>query len=277
MIKIPVVDTCPHTVTGQGVVHISHPVLQTLAGAIYDKQEWIAFLLGTRSHNGLEITVTDLKIPLQIRSYANCALVRQEPLEKEVVGVVHSHHSMNAFFSTTDDDTLNPRFPFSLVVAYNTNKSSRIERLLGFNYKAEGRAPLPCGTIGVIPFTVSPFPMIPEWPETVTPQFHAPNEAISLSQCPLITRTRTGFMETCTTACQLTSTQEAHAIFGRDSSAFLVEVVKQTRGTGGQKHHNNQRNNWMPGTYKNKGQGWPPHDPEDYDDKFLRHWGAIDY
>src|SRR5678815_3182647 len=142
MITIPVVPSCPHTMTGKGVLRLEHSVIAMLAGAVYDRNEWIALLIGTRSEDGLDVIVDDLRIPLQERGYASCELVREEPIENGVVGVVHSHHNMTAFFSHTDDTTLNPRFPVSLVIAQTGGQNSESETLLGFNYKVEGRAPV---------------------------------------------------------------------------------------------------------------------------------------
>ena len=230
MITMPVVEQCPHTVTGLGVIKVSHAVLATLAGAVYDRDEWMALLIGTRSENGLEIQVDSLRIPLQERSHAACSLVRQEPLTPDVVGVVHSHHTMRAFFSTTDDETLNTRFPMSLVVAQTGHDSSNIEHLLGFSYKAEGRAPLPCGSIGIVPFRLTPTPAIAEWPETLVSGFQTPTEQISLRLCPHTTKARISFINHCTTTCGIERTEAASTIFGRDGKEFLKEVQTNTRG-----------------------------------------------
>jgi len=231
MITVPIVEQCPYTISGLGTIKISHTILSTLAGAVYDNIEWIALLVGTRSENGLDIQVNSLRVPLQECSHSTCALVRQEPLTPDVVGVVHSHHSMRAFFSVTDDKTLNTRFPMSLVVAQTHHDSPTIEQLLGFSYKAEGRAALPCGSIGIIPFRLIPTPTIMEWPEVLVSGFSAPSDQISLRLCPRTTKTRVGFSHDCTTPCGITRTEPATTIFGRDGKEFLNEVQTNTRGS----------------------------------------------
>lgn len=229
MITIPVVEYCPHTKAGKGVLHITHDVLATLAGAVHDHQEWIALLVGTRSADGLSVTVNSLKVPLQERGSANCELAQLEPLTPDIVGVIHSHHSLGAFFSKTDHDELNPRFPLSLVIAQLKTNSPYAEQLLGFEYEAEGRTPLPCNSIGVIDFTVIPTPAIPEWPVTVTPEFGEPDLKASLYQCPHSTRTRVGLTTTCKTTCGIEVTEPTSTIFGRTGKEFMDEVKVKTQ------------------------------------------------
>jgi JAB domain-containing protein similar to deubiquitination enzymes len=272
MITMPVVEQCPHTVTGLGVIKASHSVLATLAGAVHDRDEWIALLIGKRSANGLEIQVDSLRIPLQERSHAACSLVRQEPLTPDVVGVIHSHHSMGAFFSTTDDETLNTRFPMSLVVAQTRHDSPMIEQLLGFNYKAEGRAILPCGSIGIVPFRLIPIPAIAEWPETLVPGFTTPAEQISLRLCPHTTKSLTGFTHHCTTPCGIERTEAATTIFGSNGKDFLKEVQTNTRGFAYNRGNGlavvDNRMHWE--KKRNKHDVWS-------DDDFIRRWGEGGY
>lgn len=270
MITIPTVETCPYTVAGRGVLHVAHPVLSVLAGAVYDKLEWLALLVGTRSPNGLTITVDSLRVPLQERGTVDCALVKQESLDADVVGVVHSHHSMRAFFSTTDHDTLNPRFPVSLVVAQESHNCSEAEQLLGFTYQAEGRAPLPCGNNGVIQFTLLPHPVIDLWPTMAVAEFAAPNLGTTLYHCPNVTRTRAGLLQQCTTTCGITANEKATAIFGNDGKAFIKEVEHNTRGKRfdqGLTYQDN-RHYFGKGYGKQKGMSW-----DEERDTYLRHWG----
>lgn len=231
MLTAPVVEQCPYTVAGQGVIKIAHPVLATLAGAVFDNIEWLALLVGTRSENGLEISVTDMRIPLQERGQADCSLFgKPQELDPDVVGVVHSHHSMAAFFSYVDKNTLNPRFPMSLVVAQPRTQESEVESLLGFNYRAEGRVPLPCGSIGIVNFTVVPDPLVEMWPEKPSVGFSEPQLSIPLSDCPHVTRTREVMQQHCSTKCGLITIGKATSIFGRDAKSFLKEVESKTRG-----------------------------------------------
>jgi proteasome lid subunit RPN8/RPN11 len=281
MISVNVVEACPYTVAGTGAMHISHDVLAILAGAIYDKDEWIALLLGTRSENGLEITVSGIQVPLQERSYASCELARPEPLGSNVVGVVHSHHSMGAFFSKTDHDTLNPRFPSSLVVAHVKAKSSEAEELLGFSYQAEGRATLLCGTPGIVRFTVIPTPLTPQWPVVVSPGFNTPSSQVGLYQCPHVTRTQVGLEHHCKTACGINDIQPARAIFGQNSEAFMSEVVAKTERTKVKQWYSNQQNKGVQTydghrkvkDYPRVGEYYNPWGDDEYGQDLIRHWG----
>lgn len=229
MITMHTVKQCPYTGAGTGVLRLSHSVLATFAGAVYDKQEWLALLIGKRSENGMDITVDSLRIPLQERSHASCELVNPEPLTPEIVGVVHSHHNMRAFFSQIDDDTLNPRFPVSIVVAHPSNTNSESESLLGFSYLAEGRVQLPCGDVGVINFVAVPNPLVDNWPANPLPGYSTPNPNITLYHCARVTKSLTGFVHNCTTECGVTSSEKATAIFGRNGKSFLEEVKSSTR------------------------------------------------
>lgn len=236
MIKIPVVGNCPYTHAGEGVMHIAHPVLAVLAGAVHDKDEWMAFLIGTRSENGLEVRVTELRIPDQRRGHGFCETVKQEPLAPDVVGVVHSHHTMGAFFSNTDDTKLNPRFPTSIVVAQPKYQTNNEGKLLGFAYKAEGRVPLPCGSIGIVDFTALPDPMVDEWPISAEPKFHKPQLDKTLYYCPHTKVEAKGINQSTTTKCGITKVEATAAVFGRNGDKFIKEVEKKTEASqhGGQ-------------------------------------------
>ena len=230
MLTAPIVELCPHTVTARGVMKLSHPVIATLAGAVHDNLEWIALLIGSRSEDGLTVTVDSLQVPLQERSVGACSLVRQEPLTPDVVGVVHSHHRMGAFFSTTDDTTLNTRFPTSIVVAQNKLTTSPQEALFGFDYKTEGRVVLPCGSVGVIDFIAIPDPLVEFWPELPPLGFSPPALNVTLSECPHANKELQGLQYHCHTKCGIDAVEAATTIFGMDSKPFMAEVKEKTRG-----------------------------------------------
>jgi proteasome lid subunit RPN8/RPN11 len=230
MFNIPIIEECPHTSTGQGIVHISHDLIATFAGATSDTNEWMAFLIGTRSSNGLDINVTDVRIPLQSRTSIACKQKTDEPLAPDVVGVIHLHPgNMTAFFSTTDVNTLNPRFPMSIVIAGLKHTSSTVEQLLGFNYKAEGRAQLPCGSLGIIPFSIIPAPIVSDWPTTKAMGFTEPNLKTSLRLCQQKVLSRQGLMQISITQCGLTTTEKATSIFGCNGDKFLNDVKAKTQ------------------------------------------------
>lgn len=228
MIKIKVVDDCPYTRSGMGVLKLSHYVIGIIAGAVYDKDEWMAFLVGKRSEDGLEVIVDGLEIPEQYRGYGNCELVNKEDLDPQIVGVIHSHHSLGAFFSGTDNKELNPRFPVSIVVAQPKGTASAAEKLLGFEYKVEGRAPLPCKDLGIIAYTVVPNPVPQGWPTTITPGYGTPANS-TLRWCPNTTREVQGLVEDCTSACGLKAVDARVAMFGRNGNEFIKNVEKQTK------------------------------------------------
>lgn len=226
MLTIPVIETCNYTITGKGIIKMRQSVLRTLAGAVHDSLEWMAFLEGRRSADGLRITVTSLKVPKQYRTMATCNLANPEALPPNIVGVVHSHHGMSAFFSTTDRESLNPRFPVSVVIAqvrdYST--ASLDSNLLGFEYQAEGRALLPCKHLGVLQFTIVPEPQPRGWPRARV-GYTQPAKVVPCSLMDTKTRGLTTYYKA---PCGLGTSRRAMAVFGADGKAFLDEVAKNT-------------------------------------------------
>lgn len=275
MFKIPMIEKCPYTPVGQGILRLAHPVIANLAGAISDSDEWLALLVGTRSPNGMDITVTEMRIPLQERSHAQCSLVNKEPLTPDIVGVVHSHHSMGAFFSATDDNELNPRFPVSIVVAHTRAKSSDAERLLGFDYEAEGRSILPCGSLGIIGFTVLPTPEVKEWPEAPVVGYGTPDASVTMHYCPHKTKQIAGFMSHCVAKCGVQVSEPATGIFGRTGKEFLEVVKSQTkRGKHYQQYPIVVDNRRYFGGHGVKGDRYGYGSWSDDDkDAYLHHWG----
>jgi proteasome lid subunit RPN8/RPN11 len=270
MMTIKVVEECPQTKVARGIMHISHKVLSTIAGAVYDKNEWMAFLVGTRTPDGLQIMVTDLFVPLQTRGHGSCETVKEEPLAPDVVGVIHSHHSMGAFFSQTDVTKLNPRFPTSIVVAQTKYNTGSEAQLLGFQYKAEGRVPLPCGTPGIVEFTAQPYPMVKDWPIVENATLGTPKPG-SLTYCPHTHVERTHLTQIVRAKCGLSSEDAVRAYFGRLSTDFIAAVEKNTTAIV----------NEFPGGYRyedkrhhGKGKKHPFQDGPWNDDDFLRSWSA---
>lgn len=144
MFKIKVIDDCPVTRGSSGLITFDKDAIAMIAGAVRDQDEWAVFLNGTRSEDGFVVTVDRLTVPVQVRGGADVEIPEQT-IADDVVGVMHSHHRMGAFFSGTDTGQLNPRFPSSVVVAIAANN-------LGFSYQAEGKVILPCGAIGKVDF-----------------------------------------------------------------------------------------------------------------------------
>lgn len=148
--EVHIVKSCPVSKASTGVLEFPPELVAKVSGAVQDSIEWMVLLLGERSADGFHVKVTDFRVPKQRRSGADVKMA--EPMEGDgstvddaVVGVLHSHHRMGAFFSGTDNNELNPFFKSSIVVA-------QAKTALGFSYKAEGKVTLPCGSIGKVDF-----------------------------------------------------------------------------------------------------------------------------
>jgi hypothetical protein len=158
--KIDKVADCPKSRQSKGVVRMPPALVAMLATAVEDKDEWAIICSGERKERGYLIEVNSYRLPPQTRSSGHVE-IEEFDLNPDDVLVIHSHHSMGAFFSTTDTSKLNPRFPTSIVVAHG--KST----YLGFDYKGTGKVTLPCGSIAEIPFFIQPTegPEIATWAE----------------------------------------------------------------------------------------------------------------
>jgi hypothetical protein len=160
MFKMSTVSTCPVAKASRGRLRIDEEILGWFAGAAEDDLEWLALLLGTASEDGFDVTVDNLFVPtVQARSSGSCDVEDRdipEGVRSHIVGVVHSHHSMGAFFSGTDrgEDGVNARFACSIVVS--SRMKHPIEYNMGFGFEAEGRVVLGCGSIAVVKFVVAP-------------------------------------------------------------------------------------------------------------------------
>lgn len=162
MFTINAVTNCPYTRTSTAIVHIPHALLAEFAGAVDDNLEWLCLLKGIRSTDGFTITVTGIETPLQYRSAVVCGLQEEAEIDSTVVGVLHSHHDMSAYFSATDRATLNTRFPLSIVIA-QPSQLNTTANTFGFSYKAEAKVVLPCGSIGTVSAVIAPDPVPLHW------------------------------------------------------------------------------------------------------------------
>lgn len=218
---IKVVDECPVTRGSRGVLSFDAATIAMIAGAVRDNIEWMAFLNGTRSEDGYEVVVEKLTIPTQKRSTGHVELATTMELAADVVGVIHSHHRMGAFFSNTDKNELNPRFPSSIVVAVANNN-------LGFDYKAEGKAKLPCGAVGRVEFAVHVRDVDQRFAATVVRGEHGDG----LGDCTAYTTDQGDYLVKATAACGLTRTVDRPMVFGVGGGEEMLEVVrKQTVAT----------------------------------------------
>lgn len=180
--EIPIVKTCPYALGSKGVISIPTNIIGQLAYAVREEKnvEWAILLHGERSENGLEVRIKGISVPGDQRRSTTKVKLPERVFESDVVGVLHSHHGMGARFSSTDDDELNPFFPASIVIS--SLISSEEGRLLGFEYEAEGRVKLPCGTLGIVEFTVLP-EGVEDWPFKWVPKMSADTTAVGLGDC----------------------------------------------------------------------------------------------
>ena len=134
----------------QAVVMIKPKAIAMLAGAVEDKDEWIALMTGKRTDDGWHTVVDGFVVPPQKRGPATADMEPVKVDPTKVVGIVHSHNSMQAFFSGTDtgEDGVN-EFPISLVVAQTPK--TEMEKTMGFAWKCEAKAELGCGKLARVP------------------------------------------------------------------------------------------------------------------------------
>lgn len=103
---------------------------------VFPHLEWLGYLVGEvdRVHNN--VYIEDIIIPRQRVSSGAVTNVEYEWNEGlPIIGVIHSHHGMGAFFSGTDDTYINQNHDVSIVVATRT----------GAEIKAQVRMKTDCG------------------------------------------------------------------------------------------------------------------------------------
>jgi len=85
----------------------------------YPSLEWLAYLEGEVDHENKHVLVTDIVIPdSQEVTSVNVYNVEYGWSDgRKIIGVIHSHHSMGAFFSGTDDAYINQNHDVSIVVS----------------------------------------------------------------------------------------------------------------------------------------------------------------
>lgn len=175
--SLPITENCPITRKSHGIIQMPPQLLAAISTAVTDHHEWAIILYGRREQDGFLVKVDKISIPPTQRRTGNNVDIDEVDLTPDVVGVLHSHHTMGAFFSGTDEAHFNDKFPTSIVVAVpkaqnNTNTVGPIAKTLGFDYKAEGRVKLPCGALAVVKFRVVPDPKkVKDWPEAKELQF----------------------------------------------------------------------------------------------------------
>lgn len=106
----------------------------------YPNLEWLAYLSGNIDHKKRKVFINDIIIPdsqqVTASSVYNVEYKWDTLSDKYIIGVIHSHHKMGAFFSGTDDAYINQNHDVSIVVS--TAKGKEI--------KAQVRVKIPCGS-----------------------------------------------------------------------------------------------------------------------------------
>lgn len=157
-------------VVRKGCSHMEKPTYQVYFDKLADEKikklqdyfpslEWLAYLVGKVDHEASTIVVEDLVIPdKQQVTGVNVNTVEYSWNEgKAIIGVIHSHHSMGAFFSGTDDAYINQNHDVSIVVSTSPQRpvlgQVRLKAPCGdyvlceganvkFNYPAEDAEPV---------------------------------------------------------------------------------------------------------------------------------------
>lgn len=270
------IKSCPYTLGSCGTVTIDEAVIACLAGAVRDKIEWLILLTGKVITDG-EVHVTGYSVPKQSRSQSSCNIVGNIELEGDTVGVLHSHHTMGAFMSTTDDQHLNTRFPLSIVIS-SKGTGEQEARLLGFAYKAVGNRVLPCGDVGQVPYYIKPYPIPEGWPLPPAAKMASSGTNPGLCERVVLHPTKPlAFSDPYSTACGITGELPSHAIFGRQQDDILKEIQQQTvyvtvQQQGLPDWHVKDRRRIKLGKNKKKGlRSWNEVgelNPDDFDDLF---------
>lgn len=102
----------------------------------YKKREWLAYLIGDKEKN----YVKDIIFPKQIATTAHVT-PKEFPQNKNLIGVIHSHHTMGHNFSNTDAEFINQNHHMSIVVS-STGYSGTI------------RTNTPCGCVINVPLKI---------------------------------------------------------------------------------------------------------------------------
>ena len=99
----------------------------------YGSREWLAYLVG---HDGEDLFIEDISVPPH--KYAGGGAAEAEPFHQpeNCIGVIHSHHTMGAFHSGTDDAHVDRNYALSITVAARGN---------ALEYDAVSYQKTPCG------------------------------------------------------------------------------------------------------------------------------------
>lgn len=129
---VDVVESC-----GKGpknVIVLIDPIAREKIDLLMEKykyKEWLAYLIGEKDN----LTIKDIVIPKQETTGASVDKVVFEDYNKiNVIGVIHSHHSMGSTFSGVDNEWINQNHNISIIVSHN-------------DIKCRVRYKVPCGAL----------------------------------------------------------------------------------------------------------------------------------
>lgn len=123
---LPKKTNCPELPNLTGVeVYITKDVVERISFLMQrmGSLEWLAYLEGRENNPKLYI-ITGLYIPEQIVTAGYVDVTGFQSLPDNVLGTIHSHHSMGTFFSSTDELYLEGNHKINIVVAHNGLKAS---------------------------------------------------------------------------------------------------------------------------------------------------------
>jgi hypothetical protein len=137
---IKIIEDCGHIKSPAYLIRFSqkaHEQIECLKRS-YPSLEWLAYLEGSVDHVAREVKIGSLIIPdSQIVSAAHVGQVEYSwDQGKQICGVIHSHNTMGAFFSGTDDAYINQNHDVSICVS----------TAVGREICAQVRVKTPCGS-----------------------------------------------------------------------------------------------------------------------------------
>jgi len=135
--ELNIVTECGHKPSQEIVIIINRIVKNKIDLLMkqYPSTEWLAYLIGDKK----SLMIKDIIIPKQ--NVGSTHVHVTGPIERpDILGVMHSHHNMGAFFSGTDDTYINGNHNMSIVVAKNGSKALvRWETPCGSKMLVEGK------------------------------------------------------------------------------------------------------------------------------------------
>ena len=140
--KMPVVKECGWA--PRAAIQLSTNVYAGILALMdaYPSNEWLSYLVA--DDQGIMV---EMVIPEQIGRMASVHVTQAPEASTKIDGVIHSHHSMAALHSSTDDEHLVANHPISIVVA----KKDGIVHFHGMR-----SVTLPCGSVlqSVVPIQI---------------------------------------------------------------------------------------------------------------------------